>query len=155
MFKNVALKSEAFLEQQEKFKKKSAKSAEQHENWRQANGLRKPRSGKTAEPIEDQEPVAKRPRVEARTLPTKLTVEVCQDQDLLPPHCVMWESKTEKRIRGFYEKAAIRDSTSASYTNRGMHDACLWCLQWAYQKAEHYDREPCPFDGLMTHVFTK
>ena len=67
-------------------------------------------------------------------LPAKITVEALTP--LLPPQAQLFESSTESRIPCILPSVGSRLPAGASLELYGMRNACLWCLQWAWE-VEH------------------
>lgn len=81
------------------------------------------------------------------SLPKTLNLE--EARGLLPEHGTLFESATEQRMRGFWQKGAVRVSTSASLTRYSTTDALVWCLQFCWQQEVAHGGPVCNIQGLM------
>eukprot|EP00974_Lingulodinium_polyedra_P116947 11161167-Lingulodinium_polyedra.AAC.1 len=123
--------------QEKKYKAKETIIAE-YDNWNDSHGVQPSvaAKAKAGHHFGKSSSSSTLPRVK---VPKKLDITLAKQ--LLPAHCSLFESSTEKRVRGFYQRDALRESTSASLSIMGEHKAVLWCLQWCHKKAiEHRDQ---------------
>lgn len=68
----------------------------------------------------------------------------------LPPHAMIYESHSERRIRGYFVYGGSRQSSGASIDYWGLQSALTYVLKFLWAKYLAMDpTKECPFVGLM------